>query len=100
MKDQASVSTVYILDKEYRVSSTLEKQEALHAAARYLNAKMQEIRATGKVIGIERIAVMAALNLSYELMQNRQQSENELHEAHEQIDEVVNRINRQIAEIE
>lgn len=67
----ASISTVSIriLDKEYQVHCPPEQQEALLSAAHGLDLRMREIRRSGNVIGLERIAVMAALNLSYELMQ-------------------------------
>lgn len=67
----ASVSTVSIriLDKEYQVHCPPEQREALLSAAHGLDLRMRDIRRSGNVIGLERIAVMAALNLSYELMQ-------------------------------
>lgn len=67
----ASISTVSIriLDKDYQVHCPPEQQEALLSAAHGLDLRMREIRRSGTVIGLERIAVMAALNLSYELMQ-------------------------------
>ena len=67
----ASISTVSIriLDKDYQVHCPPEQQEALLSAAHGLDLRMREIRRSGNVIGLERIAVMAALNLSYELMQ-------------------------------
>jgi len=65
--------TVRILDNEYRVACAEDKQESLLAAAEYLNAKMLEIRSSSKLLGIERIAVMAALNISYELLTCRQE---------------------------
>lgn len=64
--------TVRILDKEYRVACRPEEEQALFDAARYLNGKMQDIRDRGRVIGIDRIAVMAALNLAHELLQAQQ----------------------------
>ena len=60
---------VKILDKEYQVACPEEQEEALVTSAKYLDKQMRGIRDTGKVIGIERIAVMAALNISYELLQ-------------------------------
>jgi cell division protein ZapA len=56
--------TVHILDKEYRILCQDGEQDDLLASARYLDMKMREIRATGKVIGSDRIAVMAALNIA------------------------------------
>ncbi len=62
--------SVQIMDKEYLVACPPDAQEALKGAARQLDAKMREIRSSGKVYGTERIAVMAALNLTYEVMQH------------------------------
>jgi len=60
-----------ILGKEYRVACPPEEQSALIASANLLNSRMQEIRDSGKVIGSDRIAVMAALNITHELLQQR-----------------------------
>ncbi|MDE1462530.1 cell division protein ZapA [Spartinivicinus poritis] len=66
-------ATVNILDKGYRVSCKPEEQRALVDAAQYLDSKMREIRERGAVVGLERIAVMAALNIAHELLQLAQQ---------------------------
>jgi cell division protein ZapA len=60
--------TVYILDKEYRISCQPEERESLLEAAAYVDGQMREIRQSGRVIGTERIAVMAALNISNDLL--------------------------------
>lgn len=59
---------VQILDKEYRFSCPEEESEALVGAARCVNRKMAEIRDSSKVIGMERIAIMAAINIAHELL--------------------------------
>lgn len=64
-----STVSIRVLDKEYQVHCPPEQQEALLSAAHGLDLRMREIRRSGNVIGLERIAVMAALNLSYELLQ-------------------------------
>ena len=69
------VAVVSVLDKEYRVTCHEDEREALLNAARILDEQMREIRGTGRVIGAERIAVMAALNFAYELLQNRSEKE-------------------------
>ena len=66
---QGNTVTVKILDKEYQVACPEEQQDELVVSAKYLDKQMRSIRDTGKVIGLERIAVMAALNISYELLQ-------------------------------
>jgi cell division protein ZapA len=63
--------TVQILDKEYRISCTSEERPGLLESARILDERMREVRKSGRVLGADRIAVMAALNLIYELMQER-----------------------------
>ena len=61
---------VQILGKDYQVACPPGQQEALTQSADYLDEQMRNIRANGKVIGLERIAVMAALNISNELLQS------------------------------
>ena len=61
---------VKLLDKEYQVACPPGQQEALAKSARYLDMQMRSIRSNGKVIGLERIAVMAALNISNEFLQH------------------------------
>jgi len=73
MSDTGAVS-IRILDKEYRVSCPPEEQEALMSTASYLGKKMKEIRDSGKVVGTDRIAVMAALNLTHELLKTRSEN--------------------------
>lgn len=62
---------VVILDKDYQVSCPPDEREALLRSADELDQRMRRIRASGGVIGLERIAIMAALNLTYELLQSR-----------------------------
>ena len=70
---QPNTVTVKILDKEYKVACPEEQEAELVVSAKYLDKQMRSIRDTGKVIGLERIAVMAALNLSHELLQASEQ---------------------------
>ncbi len=71
VKTEPVAVTVRILDKEYRVACPAEEHDSLLESARYLNNKMREVRDTGKVIGLDRISVMAGLNLAHELMQQK-----------------------------
>ena len=59
---------VTIMGREFRVACPEEEQAGLLEAVDYLNRKMLEIRDGGKVIGLERIAIMAALNIAHELL--------------------------------
>lgn len=60
---QSNTLTVQILDKEYCINCPDDERANLESAARYLDGKMREIRSSGKVIGADRVAVMAALNI-------------------------------------
>jgi cell division protein ZapA len=62
---------VSIMGREFRVSCSEDEQRELLKATEYLNNKMREIRDTGKVIGVERIAIMAALNITHEFLATR-----------------------------
>ena len=64
--------TVQILDKEYSIICPPEERNNLVSAARYLDGKMREIRSSGKVIGADRIAVMAALNITHEMLHRQE----------------------------
>lgn len=63
---------VRILDKEYQIACPPEQEADLLAAARHLDKQMRTVRDTGKVVGLERIAVMVALNISHELLKQRE----------------------------
>lgn len=67
-QDQARVS-VRILEKEYFIACPYEERSALLDSAEFLNARMREVRDSGKVVGLDRIAVLVALNLTNELLQ-------------------------------
>ncbi|MXY56506.1 MAG: cell division protein ZapA [Gammaproteobacteria bacterium] len=62
MSDATTTIGIRILDNEYQVSCPESEADELAAAARDLDQRMTRIRQTGKVFGVERIAVMAALN--------------------------------------
>ena len=68
MAEAAKTIEVQLLGRSYRVACTDAEREALLQAVAYLDGKMNEIRKSGKVMGAERIAVMAALNVAHELL--------------------------------
>jgi len=65
--------TVRILDKEYFVGCPPDQRQELLDSAEFLNKKMREVRDTGKVVGADRIAVIAALNMANELLRLRRE---------------------------
>jgi cell division protein ZapA len=71
MSKDSKPMRIHILDKEYLVACPDNEREALFASAELLTEKMKEIRDTGKIVGADRIAVMAALNMAHELLEQR-----------------------------
>lgn len=69
MRKEPTQVRIHILDKEYLVACPESQREELMESASMLDGKMRKIRDSGKVIGAERIAVMAALNIAHELVQ-------------------------------
>ena len=77
-QEAATPVSVTVLDKEFRIACPPQERDALIRAARHLDGKMREIRHTGKVIGNDRVAVMAAINLAHELLKLRDEHERHL----------------------
>ena len=73
MSETAKPISVTILDRAYQFNCQPEEQEALREAAQLLDGKMREIKATGNLIALERIAVMTALNMCDELLKLKKQ---------------------------
>ncbi len=70
MSDKDSLD-IRIMDKDYSVACPLEHQPLLKESAAFLNDRLNEIKRKGSIIGAERIAVMAALNLAHELLDSQ-----------------------------
>lgn len=81
---------VNILDKDYQVACPADEQDQLYSAARKLDEQMRMIRTTGKVIGVERIAIMAALNITHEYLQ----TQNQLND--KDTEQLLKRVNRKL----
>jgi cell division protein ZapA len=75
MSTDTQTVTVKILDKEYQVACPENEQKALLDSASHLDRQMRLIRQSGKVIGVERIAVMAALNITHEMLQQTERAD-------------------------
>ena len=68
MNESTAQVSVRILDKEYQVACPANERTDLLDSAEILNAKMMEIRDSGRIVGLDRIAVMAALNMANDLL--------------------------------
>lgn len=101
MSEEVRPVSVHILDKEYRIACGEGEHEDLLASARYLDEKMREIRRGGRVVGAERIAVMAALNIAHELLSERnadrgqtESVQRRIHDLRERIELALNTANQ------
>jgi len=84
--------TVRILDRDYLIACEADERDGLVAAAHLLDERMRDIRGGNRMAAIDRIAVMAALNLAHELLQSRQATaQREL-----QIDRRLGELNRKL----
>jgi cell division protein ZapA len=98
--DAAKTVEISLLGRTYRVACEDGEREALMQAVSYLDAKMNEIRRAGKVMGAERIAVMAALNVAHELLSVKVGSGFDLGQAKQRISALESQIDAAIAKQE
>jgi len=70
MSDKSIPVTIKIMEKEYKISCPEGEHESLLASTSLLNDKMHEIKTKGKIIGAEKIAVMAAINIAHDLIRS------------------------------
>ena len=77
---------VTIMGREFRVTCPDEERKGLLEAVTYLDKKMREIRDSGKIVGSERIAIMAALNITHELLTTRNRGGFDMEEFKRRID--------------
>ncbi len=87
------------MDKEYRIACPEEEKDNLRASAELLNDKLSEIKQAGSVIGTERIAIMAALNLSHDILHS-QSLVVEHGDLNQRIDELSERISTSMRDIQ
>jgi cell division protein ZapA len=66
--------SVHILDREYTVGVEAGERGSLMAAAKLLDSKMREVRGSNRMAAVDRVAVLAALNLAHELQQLRDEN--------------------------
>lgn len=71
MSKDAKGLDVNIMGREFRIACKEEDKLGLLKAVEYLNTRMRDIRDAGKVVGVERIAIMAALNITHEFLTTR-----------------------------
>ncbi|MFT6295704.1 MAG: cell division protein ZapA [Glaciecola sp.] len=98
MSEQQSTSVqVKILDKDYQVNCPPSDQEALMKSARYLDENMRKIKGRGNIHGAEKIAVMAALNITHDMLRKNRLISETRHVTAQQIKGIEDKIDVAIA---
>lgn len=92
MSDNGKPVSINILDKEYLIGCSEDERDLLIRAAEFLNMKIREVKESGKIIGSERIAVMAALNITHELLAYKQENDSYT----SQVDTLIRRLQNKI----
>lgn len=96
----SSTLTVNILDREFRVNCAKSEQQNLIDSAASLDKRMRDIRETGRVIGVDRIAIMAALNLASELLSTEGSNSTVIDTVNKSIDRMQEKIEQSLNETE
>lgn len=89
---------ITVMGREFRVACPENEERALLTSVEYLDRKMREIRDAGKVIGVERIAIMAALNIAHELLSGQGPAELDLGEYRRRIKDLEDKIEQAMSE--
>ena len=94
MSGNSEAVSVHILDREYTVGVEPGERSSLMAAAKLLDAKMREVRGGNRMAAVDRVAVLAALNLAHELQQLRDQAGSREREITRAIDDLNHKLDR------
>jgi len=71
MKADSTGLEIRLMDRDFKVACTEGEERLLLASVEYLNQRIQEIKASGRIVGNERIALLAALNITHEFLTNK-----------------------------
>jgi cell division protein ZapA len=94
MSEESRQVEITLLGREYRVSCPPGQEGKLLEAAMLLDARMREVQEGGKLLGAEKIAITAALNIAHDFLFSSQSKGYDLHEAKRRIREIDQRLDR------
>ena len=97
MSEQSTSVQVKIMDKEYRVNCPPSDQEAFIKSASYLDENMRNIKGRGNIHGVEKIAVMAALNITHDMLRKNRLINETRHSTAQQVQGIETKIDSAIA---
>ena len=97
MSEESTSVQVKIIDKEYHVNCPPSDKEALIKSARYLDENMSKIKGRGNIHGVEKIAVMAALNITHDMLRKNRLINETRHATAQQVQGIETKIDSAIA---
>jgi cell division protein ZapA len=97
MTDENNLISVKLLDREYSIRCPENQEQSLQEAARYLDEQMQVVRQSGTITSADRVAIVAALNLTHELFQLRKQKSQYVDEVRDRVQTLQNKIENFLA---
>lgn len=97
MNNKTEIVSIQLLDKTMQIKTTRDQAEELQKAASIFNSKLREIRDRKLAVGNERIALMAGLNLAFELLHAQKQKDLYLESINGRIKDLQNRLNSALA---
>ena len=98
MSESPQTVTVKILEREYQVACPADEVDSLTQAAKFLDKQMMEIKSSGKVVGLDRIAVMAALNITHDLLSGKAQHDETSDVVARRLEQLNKRVSSALAE--
>lgn len=98
MTHQNDTISVRLLDREYQVKCPSEKVAELQEAANYLDVKMRELSEGSKVLSLDRLTVIVALNIAHEFVSLKKQKNYYIDNMNKKIQDLQNKIEEALAE--
>jgi len=98
MSSDKNTTEITLLDRKYLIACPPQEQEDLLRAAHHLNQKMSEIRRAGKILSMERLSIMAALNITNEMLQRddvNHNHETQISRLTQKLDSALEKLNNQ-----
>lgn len=99
MNDRIQTVKVTILDKEYQVNCAPDEVQALRQSASYVDEKMREIKSGSSIFGLDRIAVMAALNIAHDLLNEARKTDDVVASQAEEISTLSGKLDQALARL-
>ncbi|PCJ36746.1 MAG: cell division protein ZapA [Moraxellaceae bacterium] len=98
MSQELKAVNIKILEKEYGVSCPPDEEDELLSSARLVDSKMRDIRKSGKIVGMDRIAVMAALNIAHELIKAQKEIKHHGNDTEKQLARIQEKVELALAQ--